>query len=317
LDCAQADAGLGLRPGEYLEQVVNQVAQVCLLGFGEVGQILAEDLVRKGELDLCTYDIKFSEPDSVPKRALAVHPSVKGCDDPEAAASACELVVSAVTAAEALAATQSIVAGMDEACFYLDLNSISPATTKAAAAVVENAGGRYVEAAVMSSIGPRRIESPILLGGPHAEAFVPVVESLGFTGARFFSAELGRASAAKMCRSVIIKGMEALIIEALLPARRFGVESEVLGTLQDLLPGVDWASQAHYMIARSLQHGTRRAEEMIEVAATVREAGLEPLMSEACARRQTWAPQFTAALKEATLTDMLDTILGTLNAHPD
>ena len=296
---------------------MNQVARVCLLGFGEVGQTLAEDLARKGDLVLCTYDIKFSEPDSVPKRALAVHPSVKGCDDPEAAASDCELVVSAVTAAEALAATQSIVAGMDEACFYLDLNSISPATTKAAAAVVENAGGRYVEAAVMSSIGPRRIESPILLGGPHAEAFVPVVESLGFTGARFFSAELGRASAAKMCRSVIIKGMEALIIEALLPARRFGVESEVLGTLQDLLPGVDWASQAHYMIARSLQHGTRRAEEMLEVAATVREAGLEPLMSEACARRQAWAPQFTAALKEATLTGMLDAILGTLNARTE
>ncbi len=169
----------------------------------------------------------------------------------------------------------------------------------------------------MSPIGPQRIESPILLGGPHAEAFAPGAESLGFTGARFFSAELGPASAAKMCRSIIVKGIEALIMEALLPARRFGVESEVLASLQDLLPGVDWTSQAHYMIARSLQHGTRRAEEMIEVAATVRAAGLEPLMSEACARRQSWAPQFTAALKEAALTDMLDTILETLNACPE
>ena len=273
--------------------------------------------MRKGDLLLCAYDIKFSDPDSVPKRALGLQPRVKGCDDPEAAASGCELVVSAVTATEVLAATQSVVAGMDEACFYLDLNSVSPATTKAAAAVVENAGGRYVEAAVMSPIGPQRIESPILLGGPHAETFVPVAESLGFSGARYFSAELGRASAAKMCRSVIIKGMEALIIEALLPARRFGVESEVLDSLQDLLPGVDWTSQARYMIARSVQHGTRRAEEMLEVAATVREAGLEAFMSEACARRQAWAPQFTAVLKEAALTDMLDTILGTLNARPD
>jgi len=272
---------------------------------------------RKGDLVLCAYDIKFSDPDSVPKRALAAHPRVRRCDDPEAAASGCELVVSAVTAAEVLAATESVVAGMGEECIYLDLNSVSPATTKAAAAVVENAGACYVEAAVMSPIGPRRIESPILLGGPHAEAFAPVAESLGFTGARYFSAEFGQASAAKMCRSVIIKGMEALIIEALLPARRFGVESEVLGSLQDLLPGVDWTLQAHYMIARSLQHGTRRAEEMIEVAATVREAGLEPLMSEACAGRQAWAPQFTAALKEAALTDMLDTILETLNARPD
>ncbi len=293
---------------------MNQVAQVCLLGFGEVGQTLAEDLARKGDLALCTYDIKFSDPDSVPIRALAAHPRVKGCGDPEEAASDCELVISAVTAAEVLAATESVVAGLGEECIYLDLNSVSPATTKAAAAVVENAGGRYVEAAVMSPIGPRRIESPILLGGPHAETFVPVAESLGFSGAHYFSAELGRASAAKMCRSVIIKGMEALITEALLPARRFRVESEVLGSLQDLLPGVDWTSQARYLIARSLEHGTRRAEEMREVVETVREAGLEPLMSAACAGRQAWAPQFAAALEEEALDDMLDAMLEALDA---
>ncbi len=169
----------------------------------------------------------------------------------------------------------------------------------------------------MSSIGPRRIESPILLGGPHAEAFVPVAESLGFAGASYYSAEFGRASAAKMCRSVIIKGMEALITEALLPARRFGVESEVLESLHDLLPGVDWTSHARYLIARSLEHGTRRAEEMREVVETVREAGLEPLMSAACAGRQAWAPQFAAALGEASLADMLDAILDTLNAKTE
>jgi len=293
---------------------MTKITQVCLLGFGEVGQTLAEDLTSSGDLSLCTFDIKFSDRDSVPSRALESHSRVRGCDSAEAAANGCELVVSAVPAAEDLAATQSVVPGLGRGCVYLDLNSVSPATTKAAAAVVENAGGRYVEAAIMSPIAPRRIESPILLGGPHAEAFVPVAQSLGFAGVRYTSAELGRASAAKMCRSVIIKGVEALITEALLPARRFGVESEVLGSLQDLLPGVDWTSQARYMIARSLEHGTRRAEEMREVAETVREAGLEPLMSVACAGRQAWAPQFAAALEEEALDDMLDAMLEALDA---
>ncbi len=294
---------------------MSHVGQVCFLGFGEVGQTLAEDLSRMEDLTLCSYDIKFPDPESIPSRALVAHPYVKGCDDPRAAASGCELVVSAVTAAETLAAAESVLAVMGEACIYMDLNSVSPATTKAASALVGNAGGRYVEAALMSPIEPRRSESPILLGGPHAEAFVPVAESLGFTGARYYSAELGRVSAVKMCRSIIVKGMEALITEALLPARRFGVESELLESLQDILPGVDWTSQARYMITRSLEHGTRRAEEMIEVAATVREAGLEPLMSEACAGRQAWASRFAAALQEAALTDMLDAILEMLNAR--
>ncbi len=293
---------------------MTKITQVCLLGFGEVGQTLTEDLTSSGDLSLCTFDIKFSDPDSVPSRALESHPHVRGCDSAEAAASGCELVISAVTAAEDLVATRSVVPGLGQGCVYLDLNSVSPATTNAAATLVEAAGGCYVEAAIMSPIGPKRIESPMLLGGPHAEAFVPVADSLGFAGARCYSAELGRASAAKMCRSIIIKGIEALITEALLPARRFGVESEVLGSLQDLLPGVDWTSQARYMIARSLEHGTRRAEEMHEVAETVREAGLEPLMSVACAGRQAWAPQFAAALKEEALDDMLDTMLEALDA---
>ncbi len=293
---------------------MTKITQVCLLGFGEVGQTLAEDLTSSGDLSLCTFDTKFSVRDSVPSRALESHPRIKGCDSAEAAANGCELVVSAVTAAEDLAATESTVTGMDRGTVYLDLNSVSPATTNAAATLVEAAGGCYVEAAIMSPIGPKRIESPMLLGGPHAEAFVAVAESLGFAGARCTSAELGRASAAKMCRSIIIKGIEALITEALLPARRFGVESEVLGSLQDLLPGVDWTSQARYMIARSLEHGTRRAEEMREVAETVREAGLDPLMSAACAGRQAWAPQFAAALEEEALDDMLDAMLEALDA---
>ena len=296
---------------------MSQVTQVCLLGFGEVGQTLAEDLAATINLALRSYDRKFSDPDSVPSRALRTHPCVEACNSAESAARGCQLIVSAVTAAEDLSATESVVAGMDQGCVYLDLNSVSPATTNAAAALVNGAGARYVEAAIMSPIGPRRIESPILLGGPHAEAFVTIAESLGFTGARFYSAELGRVSAAKMCRSVIIKGVEALITEALVPARRFGVESEVLLSLQDLLPGVDWTAHAHYLIGRSLQHGSRRAEEMREVAETVREAGLEPLMSEACAARQTWAPQFANALTAATLDDMLDVILESLNARTD
>ena len=296
---------------------MSQVTRVCLLGFGEVGQTLAEDLANAGDLALRTYDIKFSDPDSVPSRALRTHPRVKACDSAKAAASGCELVISAVTAAQDLSATPSVAPGLGRGSVYLDLNSVSPATTNAAAAIVENAGGRYVEAAIMSPIAPRRIESSILLGGPHAESFVPVAESLGFTGVRCYSAEFGRASAAKMCRSVIIKGMEALITEALLPARRFGVESEVLGSLQDLLPGVDWTSQARYLIARSLEHGTRRAEEMREVAETVREAGLEPLMSDACAKRQGWTPQFAVSLGEAPLADMLDAMLETLNAKAE
>jgi 3-hydroxyisobutyrate dehydrogenase-like beta-hydroxyacid dehydrogenase/predicted TIM-barrel fold metal-dependent hydrolase len=208
-----------------------------------------------------------------------------------------------VTAGQCVAAAQAASAHLAAGAYFVDLNSVSPATKVAAARIVADAGARYVEAAVMAPIGPKRIATSMLLGGPHAEEFLGFARELGFAGARFYAAEVGRASAAKMCRSIIIKGLEALVAESLLTARRYGVESTVLESLRDLLPGADWPELSRYMLSRSLQHGRRRAEEMREVATTVGEAGIDPLMSTAIAARQDWAARHAAAARVEPLTN--------------
>ena len=226
------------------------------------------------------------------------------------AVSGSSMVICAVTAGECRAAAGEAAAALTRGALYLDLNSVSPRTKKEAARTIEAAGGCYIEAAVMSPIAPKRIASPMWLGGPHAKAFLPLAQSLGFAGANVYSEVIGDASAAKMCRSVIIKGMEALLAESLLTARRHGVEDAVLASLQNLFPVGDWRSLARYMIARSLQHGRRRAEEMREAVKTVAEAGFEPWMSRGSVERQEWAAQHAEALSEQALTDMLDHILA-------
>jgi 3-hydroxyisobutyrate dehydrogenase-like beta-hydroxyacid dehydrogenase len=175
--------------------------------------------------------------------------------------------------------------------FYLDVNSVSPATKQASADIIDHAGGRYVEAAVMTPIAPKRIASAMLLGGRHANDFMSYARPLGFAG-QPFAEEIGRASATKMCRSVIIKGVESLLCESLVAARHFGVEQQVLNSLSDLLPVGDWEKVASYMISRALEHGVRRAEEMREAAQTVHEAGIEPLMALATAEREERAAAF-------------------------
>ena len=149
----------------------------------------------------------------------------------------------------------------------------------------------------------------MLLGGPHAEAFLPWAQQLGFTGAEVFSGKLGAASAAKMCRSVVVKGLEALILESLLSARRHGVEEAVLASLQSLKIQ-DWRKGGRYMISRALVHGKRRAEEMREVARTVSEAGLEPHMSGACAEWQEWAGKHSTQDAHEDLAQVLDSLLA-------
>lgn len=271
---------------------------ICLLGFGEVGQILASDLKRHA---LRAWDLTFTDP--ARRASLAAQSPIE-------AVKGATLVISAVTAARDVAAAASVAPGLTQGCFFLDLNSASPLMKQKCETLIAEVGGRYVEAAVMAPIGPKRIASPMLLGGPHAEEFLPIAESLGFTGAEFFSARTGQASAAKMCRSVMIKGVEALLIESLIAARHYGVEATVLGSLNDLLPVGDWPKLAHYMISRSLEHGARRAEEMREVAQTVSEAGLVPLLSAAIAERQDWTALRAAALKTEGLTEMLDQLLA-------
>jgi 3-hydroxyisobutyrate dehydrogenase-like beta-hydroxyacid dehydrogenase len=284
---------------------------IALIGFGEVGQIFARGLSKAGVADLRTFDIAFAQPDTVQRRT-AGELGVRACASAAEAVQGAELVISAVTAAATLEAVASVVHGLRTRAFFLDLNSAAPATKAAAAALIERAGGCYVEAAVMASVPPKGLRTPILLGGPHAAAFEPVATALGLA-ATFFSPVVGAASSVKMCRSVLIKGLEALSMECLLAARHYGVEREVLASLKDTFPNQDWIELARYMIGRSLQHGARRAEEMREVAKTVRDAGVEPLMSTATVERQAWAARSRAKVgNEAVAADELGILLDAI-----
>lgn len=289
---------------------MSPIRNACLLGLGEVGSVLADDLLAAAAgLRLTAWDRQFADPGSAPSRSAASYPDLCRAKAAATVAENAELVISAVTAAEDLAAARSVLPGLERGAWFLDLNSVSPATKQAVAECVEVAGGRYVEGAIMSPISPRRMASPILVGGAHAREFVPLARDLGFSGLEFCSDSIGQAAATKLCRSVLVKGMESLLVEALVAARHYGVEDAVIASLANVLPHPDWTEQARYMVSRSLRHGVRRAEEMREAAETVAGAGIEPWMSAACARRQAWGPGITGRPAEGELAAMLDELL--------
>lgn len=257
--------------------------KIALIGYGEVGRILAEDLAPHGHV-LVACDLKGALP------ALRDHAAKTGVELVPSHAQAvqgAELVISAVTASQAVPVAEACAPGIARGAFFLDFNSASPGAKIRAAAIVNAAGGRYVEGAVMTSIPPYRIKVPLLLGGPDAAALEPVLNTLGFA-AKVSSEQLGVASATKMCRSVMIKGLEAMVIESFTTARHYGVEDAVLASLKETFPGIDWEKQGAYFFQRVIEHGRRRSEEVREVAQTVREAGLEPYSASGTAERQAW-----------------------------
>ena len=260
--------------------------QVGLIGYGEVGQILAEDL-RKQNVTVSTYDIKLDGAQAAPLREHAGKFGVALARSHADLAARADFIVSAVTASQAVPVAQACAPTLRAGCWFLDVNSASPGAKRRAAALIDGAGGRYVEGAVMTSLPPYRIKVPLLLGGSGARELASLLPALGFD-ARFASAELGIASAAKMCRSIMIKGMEAMVIESFTTARAYGVEEAVLASLAETFPGINWEKQGAYFFQRVIEHGRRRAEEVREVTETVREIGLTPWSSRGTAERQAW-----------------------------
>ena len=261
---------------------------IALIGYGEVGRILAEDL-RARHATVSAFDLQLATDASTAtamRRHAQGHGVALGVSHGDAVTGA-DLVISAVTASQAVAVAEACARAITPSAFFLDFNSASPAAKIAAAAQVDGAGGRYVEGAVMTSIPPYRIKVPLLLGGAGARELAPLLTTLGFD-AKVASEKLGVASATKMCRSVMIKGLEAMVIESFTTARAYGVEDAVLASLKETFPGIDWEKQGAYFFQRVIEHGRRRSEEVREVAETVREIGLTPWSASGTAERQAW-----------------------------
>jgi 3-hydroxyisobutyrate dehydrogenase-like beta-hydroxyacid dehydrogenase len=267
--------------------------RIALVGYGEVGGIFGAALAAAGVARVTAFDILARDPAWLASARARGNGVIVATSNEEAVADA-DVVISAVTAAQTRVAAGQIARAIRTDAFVLDVNSASPRTKTDCAKAVDGAGGRYVESAVMSSVPPHGIRVPMLLGGAHADALQPTLAALGFhasVGAR----ELGVVSAVKLCRSVVIKGMEALFVESMLAARHYGVEDEVLASLAETFPSLDWERQASWFWQRVVQHGKRRAEEMREAAVTVSDAGVEPRMASAAADVQAWIADLRAS----------------------
>jgi 3-hydroxyisobutyrate dehydrogenase-like beta-hydroxyacid dehydrogenase len=261
-------------------------AAIGFIGFGEAGGLLGAALARRG-CAVRAWDILLDDTD---RRAAMQRRIEEAGANPAGSLAEClrgaKLVISAVTASSAGDVAAEAGCLMQPGQVYLDINSVSPDSKRANAASVQASGADYIDAAVMAPVPPLGLSVPMLLGGARAAELSAALNALGFS-TRAVASEVGVASAIKMCRSVVIKGLEALAVESLLTARHYGAEDAVLASLAATLPSMGWeGAQPDYLIGRVAEHGTRRAAELREVAQTVRAAGLTPHMAEAIANRQ-------------------------------
>lgn len=268
--------------------------KVGFIGFGEAGYTIGKGLRAAGLDELFAYDIAWQSGERgtvIRRRAQDAGATLVAT--PSELASAATVLFSTVTCSSALEVAQQnapyLKAAGDAQHLYADLNSVSPEVKRQIAAVIATVGAAFVEAAVMAPVGPYGQRVPMLLGGPGAVRFVEAMGRFDMRLQILAGAGIGTAAAVKMCRSVVVKGLEALLTECALGASEYGATEHVFASLQESYPGIDWKKLADYNINRLVVHGERRAREMEEVAETLREAGVEPIMAEATARRQDWS----------------------------
>lgn len=268
--------------------MIDRQTPIGFLGFGEAGFHLARGLRRAGAPALVAFDINANHGAAGERiRARATETGTRLVATPLALTETINVILSVVTATSALEAAQSVASGLTTDHLFVDLNSVSPATKRQIADVIAGGAGRFVEGAIMAPVPPAEHRVPVLLNGPSAPAIVDALSPYQMR-LQVMDASIGAAAAVKMCRSIVIKGMEAILLECALAAAEYDAADRVFDSLAETYPGIDWRKTAEYMIGRVLQHGERRAREMEEVAETIRAAGIEPLMAEATARRQDW-----------------------------
>jgi 3-hydroxyisobutyrate dehydrogenase-like beta-hydroxyacid dehydrogenase len=262
----------------------NGKPTICFIGFGEAGQAIAAGLRETGVERMSAWDILFPQSVGEHLRQAAQAIGVRCAQSAADAVRDADMIVSAVTAASSVEAAQSVKSHLAVMPYFLDINSVSPGRKQETAKVLGKAA-RYVDVAVIAPIHPARHQTPMLLAGPDAQAIMPTLNALGMR-VSVAGSETGAAAAIKMVRSVMIKGIEALTLECFLAASRAGVVDEVAISMKNNYPGLDWAKIVPYNLERMANHGERRAAEMEEVADTLRELGVEPLMATATVKRQ-------------------------------
>jgi len=261
---------------------------IGFIGFGEAGSHIASGLRKAGIAEISAYDINSAHPTLgavIQQRAQQTQTPL--VPSPGDLAATSDILSSAVTASSALDAARQTARFLSSRHLYVDINSISPPLKREVDAVIRTTGASFVEAAVMAPVPPYGHRVPMLLGGPAAPRFVDSLSPFGMR-LEVVAESIGTAVAVKMCRSIVVKGLEALLFECVMGASKYGAEDRVFASLQESFPGMDWKKLADYVVGRVVVHGERRAREMEEVAETLRSSGVNPTMAEATARLQDW-----------------------------
>ena len=249
------------------------VTRVCVFGLGEAGSLIAGDLASLPNVEVHGYDpAEVATPAGVVRHAR-----------PEAAVAGADVVLGVTAAADAKAALAQALDAIPRGAIYADLATAPPALQRSLAATAAGAGLGFTDVALMAPVHGTGLRTPALASGPGARAFVATIGRLGMP-VEHAGDEPGMAATRKLLRSIVVKGLTALVVESMAAAEAAGLAAETWDNVVGQIAAAD-EELVRRLVTGTGRHAARRIHEMEAAAELLAELGVEPLMTSATAAR--------------------------------
>ncbi len=245
-----------------------ETKKIGFIGFGEVGRAFGREIRTKGA-DVFYYDIANKKPESWVS-FLSLPDLIERCD----------IILSTSSTQVAVEVAQEASRFLTPGKIYADMNSTSASVKTRIAGIIEPSRADFIEGAILSAVGETGPKASILVCGKRGEEFSRLMNQLGLINLNYFSPRVGEASQVKMIRSVFSKGVECLLLETLIAGRRAGVAEYLWKDIVDFMTKNSFDKVAENWIKTHATAFERRYHEMVQVIETLKEMGVEPVMTQ-------------------------------------
>lgn len=254
--------------------------QLVFIGFGEAAYNIALGLKSEGFDSMAAYDVSAEDP----KRGALIKSRAQEAGIPllrlEEACAEGTFIASMNSAKVAVSVAKDIVPRLRAGQIFVDLNSAAPTVEEEIDKIPRAQGVTFCDAGVMGTVPGNRHKVPMFLSGDGArqfhDAFVPYRMKL-----TLLDAPAGGASAIKMLKSVVMKGLPQLMFESFEAAEKYGVLGTLTESLSESINGKTVEKLANTFIARTMIHAERRSAEMRDVVSTLESLNVDASMSKA------------------------------------
>lgn len=242
--------------------------KIGFIGFGELSYCFARGIDKT--INIIAYDINIEEA----KKRADILSNVKIVNSLEELLNETKYIFVAVTGQNDSDVFESIYDMSINDYLFIDLSSALPKCKEKISNNLEKKNAKYVDVAVLGSVPKLLHKTPMMASGNGTTELQSLASKLDMN-ITMCGGHPGKASTIKLCRSIFMKGLPALLIETKRVASKYNVENEVFASIYKNLDDQCFEEYTIRLIDGAYKHWKRQKEELEECAKIASDVGID------------------------------------------